>query len=142
LLVTEGFSKVEEVAFVPAEDLIDIEGFDEGVAAELQQRAQAYLGNRDQILEDKRKEMGVADDVGTLEGVTANMLVTFGENKIKTRDDLGDLAGDELLEMVGSEISGMDQANEIIMAARAHWFDDEEAKLDDSDLSEAGAEKA
>ena len=84
LLVTEGFSKVEEVAFVPVEDLTDIEGFDEDVAAELQQRAQTYLASRDQILEDKRKEMGVADDLMTLEGVTANMLVMFGKNEIKT----------------------------------------------------------
>jgi N utilization substance protein A len=140
LLVTEGFSKVEEVAFVPAEDLIDIEGFDEAIAAELQQRAKAYLASRDQILEDKRKEMGVSDDLGTLEGVTADMLVMFGKNEIKTRDDLGDLASDELFEMVGNEISGMDQANEIIMAARAHWFDDEETKLDSAAPSETMAE--
>jgi N utilization substance protein A len=140
LLVTEGFSKVEEVGFVPAEDLTDIEGFDENVADELQQRARAFMASRDQVLEDKRKEMGVADDVGTLEGVTANMLVIFGKNEIKTRDDLGDLAGDELLEMVGNEITGMDQANIIIMAARAHWFDDEETKRDDVASSEAVAE--
>jgi N utilization substance protein A len=132
LLVTEGFSKAEEVAFVPAEDLIDIEGFDEDVAAELQQRARLYLASRDQILEDKRKELGVSDDVSALHGVTADMLVVFGKNKIKSLDDLADLAGDELLEMVGNEVSGMDQANEIIMAARAHWFNDEQAKLDDT----------
>jgi N utilization substance protein A len=131
LLVTEGFAQVEEVAFVPAEDLFNIEGFDEDVAAELQQRARNYLAGRDEVLDTKRKELGVADDVGTLEGVSAAMLITFGENEVKTRDDLGDLAGDELLEMVGSEISGLDQANEIIMAARAHWFDDEETEADD-----------
>jgi len=139
LLVTEGFAQVEEVAFVPAEDLVNIEGFDEDVAAELQQRARNYLASRDEVLDTKRKELGVADDVGTLEGVSAAMLITFGENEVKTRDDLGDLAGDELLEMVGSEISGLDQANEIIMAARAHWFDDEETKADDA-APDAGTE--
>lgn len=139
LLVTEGFAQVEEVAFVPAEDLFNIEGFDEDVAAELQQRARNYLTSRDEVLDTKRKELGVADDVGTLEGVSAAMLITFGENEVKTRDDLGDLAGDELLDMVGSEISGLDQANEIIMAARAHWFDDEETKADDV-APEAGTE--
>jgi N utilization substance protein A len=139
LLVTEGFAQVEEVAFVPAEDLFNIEGFDEDVAAELQQRARNYLAGRDEVLDTKRKELGVADDVGTLEGVNAAMLIIFGENEVKTRDDLGDLAGDELLDMVGSEISGLDQANEIIMAARAHWFDDEETKADDV-APEAGTE--
>ena len=139
LLVTEGFAQVEEVAFVPAEDLFNIEGFDDDVAAELQQRARNYLAGRDEVLDTKRKELGVADDVGTLEGVNAAMLIIFGENEVKTRDDLGDLAGDELLDMVGSEISGLDQANEIIMAARAHWFDDEETKADDV-APEAGTE--
>ena len=139
LLVTEGFAQVEEVAFVPAEDLFNIEGFDEDVATELQQRARNYLASRDEVLDTKRKELGVADDVGTLEGVNAAMLIIFGENEVKTRDDLGDLAGDELLDMVGSEISGLDQANEIIMAARAHWFDDEETKADDV-APEAGTE--
>lgn len=127
LLVTEGFSQVEEVAFVPVEDLVEIEGFDEDVASELRERARAYLATLDEKLEAQRKELGVADDLVTLEGVSAKLLVILGENKIKTRDDLGDLAGDELLEIAASEVSGMDQANEIIMAARAHWFDDEEA---------------
>jgi len=139
LLVTEGFAQVEEVAFVPAEDLFNIEGFDEDVAAELQQRARNYLASRDEVFDTKRRELGVADDVGTLEGVSAAMLIIFGENEVKTRDDLGDLAGDELLEMVGSEISGLDQANQIIMAARAHWFDDEGTKADDI-APEAGTE--
>ena len=61
------------------------------------------------------------------------MMVLLGEKDIKTRDDLADLAGDELLEIVGAEIKDIDSANKIVMAARAHWFEDDESqKLDDS----------
>ena len=126
LLVTEGFSTVEEVAYVPAEDLTDIEGFDEDVAAELQARGRAYLTSREEEMDTKRKELGVEDDVAGIEGISAALLVALGENEIKTRDDLADLAGDELLEIAPAGSMSMDQANEIIMAARAHWFEDEE----------------
>lgn len=130
LLVTEGFSMVEEVAFVPVDDLVEIEGFDEDVAEELRDRARAHLAERDEKLETRRKELGVADDMATLEGVTAKLMVILGENDVKTRDDLGDLAGDELLEIAATEVNGMEKANEIIMAARAHWFADDDAATD------------
>lgn len=126
LLVTEGFSMIEEVAFVPVDDLVEIEGFDEDIAEALRERARAHLAARDEQLETRRKELGVADDIVTLEGMTAKLMVILGENEIKTRDDLGDLAGDELLEIAAAEVDGMEKANEIIMAARAHWFADEE----------------
>ncbi len=127
LLVTEGFSMVEEVAFVPVDDLVEIEGFDEDVAEELRQRARAHLATRDEKLDARRKELGVADDMATLQGMTGQLMVILGENQIKTRDDLGDLAGDELLEIASAEVDGMEKANEIIMAARAHWFAEEDA---------------
>jgi len=126
LLVTEGFSSVEEVAFVPIEDLMDIEGFDEDVAAELRDRARTFLAQRDQELEARREELGVEDDMIAVEGITAAMAVRLGENNVKSRDDLADLAGDELMDIVGSEITDLDRANEIVMAARAHWFADDE----------------
>lgn len=130
LLVTEGFSSVEEVAFVPVEDLTDIEGFDEDVAAELQARARNHLATREEEMDAKRKELGVEDDVAELEGMTATLMVALGENGIKSRDDLADLAGDELLEIAPSGSMNMDQANELIMAARAHWFADDEPAAD------------
>ncbi len=136
LLVTEGFSMVEEVAFVPVDDLVEIEGFDEDVAEELRQRARNHLATRDEKLDSRRKELGVADDMATLEGMTAQLMVILGENEIKTRDDLGDLAGDELLEIASAEVDGMDNANAIIMAARAHWFDDEETETTEETVSE------
>ena len=149
LLVTEGFSKVEEVAYVQIEDLTDIEGFDEDVAAELQARAQSYLETRDAELEAKRRELGVEDDLADIEGVTNELMVLLGENGVKTRDDLADLAGDELQEIAPQGSMTLDAANEIIMAARAHWFADEEGEAEggaedgeasaDGDASEDGA---
>ncbi len=126
LLVTEGFSSVEEVAFIPVEDLSEIEGFDEDVASELRERARTFLETRDEELTRRRKELDVADDLAEVEGVTPALLVTLGENGVKTRDDLADLAGDELMEIVADRTLTPDKANKIIMAARAHWFADEE----------------
>lgn len=124
LLVTEGFSSVEEVAFVPLEDLTDIEGFDESVAEELQNRAKAHLAELDQRLDTRRVELGVAEDVAAIPGLTATHLVKLGEKGVKTLDDLGDLASDELIDIVGKDEMDEDGANAIIMAARAHWFED------------------
>ena len=140
LLVTEGFSSVEEVAFVPVDDLMDIEGFDEEVAEELRERARNFLAQRDQALESRRAELGVEDDMISVEGITTAMAVKLGENDVKTRDDLADLAGDELMEIVGSAVANLDRANEIIMAARAHWFADEDAKVEETASDETAKE--
>jgi len=125
LLVTEGFSSVEDVAFVPPEDLTDIEGFDEDVAEELQNRARNHLATREDELNARRKELGVSDEIAELEGMTGTIMVALGENDVKSRDDLADLAGDELLEMLPSGTMTLDAANELIMLARAHWFADD-----------------
>jgi N utilization substance protein A len=126
LLVTEGFSTVEEVAFVPMEDLTGIEGFDEEIAGELRDRAHQYLQVKNEELDRKRQELGVTDEVAAIEGLSAETLVALGEAGVKTMDDLADLAGDELLEIVSDGSLNEEQANAIIMAARAHWFADEE----------------
>src|SRR5690606_13592400 len=125
LLVTEGFTEVEEVAFVPIEDLAGIEGFDEDVARELRDRARAYLAEQNEKLTARRRELGVTDEVAAIEGLTPAMLVALGEKGVKTLDDLADLATDELVGEEGVlKDFGMDEetANQIIMAARAHWF--------------------
>src|SRR5665213_1853625 len=134
LLVTEGFTSLEEVAFVDITDLSGIEGFEEEVARELQQRAQKFIKERDEKHETRRRELEVSDEVATVEGVTPAMLVALGEKGVKTLDDLADLAGDELIEIAqGAGIKlDADEANAIIMKARAHWFPDEPA-------AEAGA---
>ncbi len=124
LLVTEGFSSVEEVAYVPAEDIADIEGFDENVAEELQTRARNFLAEQDERYDQMRKDMGVADEMAAIEGLAPSMLVKLGDKGIKTLDDLGDLAGDELIDILGKDAMSEDEANAVIMAARAHWFEE------------------
>ncbi|MBI2584562.1 MAG: transcription termination/antitermination protein NusA [Rhodospirillales bacterium] len=142
LLVTEGFSSVEEVAFVPVEDLVSIEGFDEEVAEELRERARAYLAQRDEELTRKRKELGVTDELAEMEGLSPTILVALGEKGVKTKDDLADLAADELLEIVPPKSLTVEKANDIIMAARAHWFPDEPAKAEAAEAGEAVAADA
>ncbi|MDA8048559.1 MAG: transcription termination factor NusA [Rhodospirillales bacterium] len=124
LLVTEGFGSVEELAMTPPEELAAIEGFDEQIAAELIRRAEAYRVRRDAEFTERRRALGVADEVAEIEGFTPGMLVALGEKGIKSLDDLADLASDELIEIVGSEVLDEASANTIIMAARAHWFAD------------------
>lgn len=126
LLVTEGFSTVEEVAFVPVEDISSIEGFDEAVAAELQQRARDYLETQKTVKEKKLKDLGVSDDLMAMEGLSPDILLILAENKVKTRDDFADLAADEFFELVPESGLNEEQVNELIMAARAHWFTDGE----------------
>ncbi len=123
LLVTEGFTSVEEVALVPLKELASIEGFDEDVAGELQQRARTFLEEQNAKLEARRKELGVSDEIAAIPGVSPALLVALGEKGVKTLDDLADLAGDELIETAGTAVPlEPDAANAIIMAARAHWF--------------------
>jgi N utilization substance protein A len=134
LLVAEGFATVEEVAYVAVEEIIRIEGFDEEVAEELRRRAVGYLTARDEGFEKSRLELGVTDEVAALDGLTPGMLVVLGENGVKTLDDLGDLATDELIDGTEGVLRefdlGEELANAIIMAARAHWFEDEEAEAE------------
>jgi len=134
LLVTEGFSTLEEVAYVAINDLAEIEGFDVDIATELQSRARAALQRRDEEYQIRYHELGVSDELAGLEGLTPGMLVTLGEKGVKTLDDFADLAGDELLEILAASDKGgvtleLDEANAMIMAAREHlgWFADEEA---------------
>jgi transcription termination/antitermination protein NusA len=124
LLVTEDFSTVEELAFTPEEELAAIEGFDENIAAELIRRAEAFITRRDSELSEKRVELGVSDDIAAIEVLTPAMLVALGEKGVKSLDDLADLASDELIEIVGEGNMDEATANDVIMAARAHWFDD------------------
>jgi len=123
LLVTEGFSSVEEVAYVPLDDIAGIEGFDETVADELQGRARSFLAEQDERYDQMRKDLGVTDEMAAIEGLAPAMLVKLGDKGIKTLDDLGDLASDELIDIVGRDGLTEDEANAVIMAARAHWFE-------------------
>jgi len=144
LLVAEGFGELEEVAYVSVEELASIEGFDEDLAAELQNRAQEALDRREAAAREERQALGVEDALAEMPHLTEAMLVTLGKAGIKTLDDLADLATDELIakkridqrrrksettEDKGGILSAYglneEQGNEIIMAARAHWFEEE-----------------
>ncbi|AQS88970.1 transcription elongation factor NusA [Neoasaia chiangmaiensis NBRC 101099] len=137
LLVTEGFHTIEELAYAEADELHNIEDFDESVAEELVRRAEEYLARKEQDLDDQRKALGVEDAIVDLGVFSGKMLVTLGEKGVKTLDDLADLAADELIEILGTDAIDEDAANEIIMAARAHWFDDGETASPGSETQEA-----
>jgi len=145
LLVAEGFTELEEVAYVEAEELSSIEGFDEELAAELQNRAQEALERREASAREERQALGVEDALAEIEGLNEAMLVVLGKAGIKTLDDLADLSTDELVarkrsgdrrrkdageeENRGGVLAEFglseEEGNRIIMAARAHWFEDE-----------------
>jgi len=96
LLVTEGFAAVEDIAYVEAREIADIEGFGEETAEELQARAREFLDREAAALDAKRTELGVEDGVLEIEGITLPMAVALGEAGVKTVEDLADLATDEL----------------------------------------------
>jgi len=125
LLVTEGFSTVLEIAEIGLEDLAGIEGFDEEIAGEIQARAAAWVETENEKLRARAGELGLSDEVAAIEAFSAADLVTLAEKGVKTLDDLGDLASDELIEMLPGAGLDEEQANAIIMAARAHWFEAE-----------------
>ena len=121
LLIQEGFSSVEDIAYIALDELAGIQGFDEALATELQNRAKAYLVAHENEINTKLKELKLAEDLTSFDGLSKEMLVKLGEAKIKTLDDLADLASDELMEIVGDALTEK-QANELIMKAREHWF--------------------
>ncbi len=96
LLASEGFTSLEEVAYVPVEEIADIEDFGEEMANELQTRAREHLEKLHRELDSKRKELGVGDALAEVEGVTMAMMVRFGENDVKTVEDLAYCATDDL----------------------------------------------
>jgi N utilization substance protein A len=97
LLASEGFVSVEDLALVDRRDIAGIEGFDEETAEELQTRANDYLARLEAELDARRLELGVEDEVRDVPGVTTQMMVKFGENDIKTVEDLAGCATDDLV---------------------------------------------
>lgn len=156
LLTSEGFTELEEVAYVELEELSDIEGFDEETAQELQTRAREHLDALAAANETLRKELGVEDTVAAIEGLSVKMLVALGKNDVKTLEDLAGCATDDLLgwnEVVDGERKHMegflegfemlaDEANSIIMAARvaAGWITQEELDAMNAPEDEGDAE--
>jgi N utilization substance protein A len=156
LLVTEGFASIEEVAFVDLSEIAHIEGFDEHTANEIQTRAREYLEKLEADRDTKRRELGVADEIAQVKGVTSAMMVAMGENGVKTLEDLADCATDDLVGWTerkkeqdsepvrhkgvldGFEV-GRKEAEEMIMSARvlAGWIKAEDLE---PPVEEAGEE--
>ncbi len=161
LLVTEGFATIEEVAYVDLAEIAHIEGFDENTAEQIQSRAREYLEQQEAERDAKRRELGVADELAEIPGITTAMMVVLGENGVKTVEDFADCATDELVgwterkkekdaEAVrhkgyldGFELSRTDVEN-MIMAARVHagWIkaEDLEKPAEDEQLEAADAD--
>jgi len=141
LLASEGFKTLEEVAYVPLEDIASIEGFDAGIAEELQNRAKEYLTDKQEKTESAWKKLGVDASLLELDLVTDTLMVSFGEKGIKTLDDLGDLAADEFIELIPDSGLTEEQINALIMKAREHWFPEEEDTVSDADDAADDSEK-
>jgi N utilization substance protein A len=161
LLVTEGFATVEEVAYVDLSEIAHIEGFDENTASEIQTRAREYLEKQEAERDAKRRELGVADDLAKVAGVTTAMLVAFGENGVKTLEDLADCATDDLVGWTerskekdvepvrhkgvldGFELDRKD-AEDMIMSARvlAGWITADELVPDSEDETQEASSEA
>ena len=121
LLVTEGFYTVEELASVPLEELLSIEGFDENLANELISRAKVYLEKKEAEAAAQIKKLNIDPKILELGVFSNEMLVKLAEQKIVKLSDLADLSSDELIDILPD--LNIDQANDIIMAARKDWFE-------------------
>ncbi|MDH0382776.1 transcription termination factor NusA [Comamonas aquatica] len=119
ILVEEGFSSLEEVAYVPLSEMLEIEAFDEETVSELRARAKDALLTMEIAQEESVSE--VSQDLRELEGLTPELVAKLAAGGVQTRDDLADLAIDELTELTGQTA---DEAKALIMKAREHWFTD------------------
>jgi N utilization substance protein A len=122
ILVQEGFSTIEEVAYVPSSELIAIEEFDEDIVEELRSRARDVLLTQAIVQEEKIDEVEPAEDLLSLEGMDKGLAFTLASKGVVTREDLAELATDDLIEISEME---EERAAELIMKARAHWFEEE-----------------
>ena len=117
ILIAEGFASLEEVAYVPIQEMLEIESFDEDTINELRARAKDALLTLEIAREESVEE--VSQDLRTLEGLNPALIAQLAEAGVHTRDDLADLAVDELTEITGQSA---EEATALIMKAREHWF--------------------
>ncbi len=123
ILVQEGFASVEEVAYVPASELMRIEEFDENIVDELRNRARDVLLTQAIVAEEIIENAEPADDLLALKGVTNSLASKLASKGVITREDLAELASDDLIEIEDME---KEKADALIMEARSHWFDEDE----------------
>ncbi|HET7412681.1 MAG TPA: helix-hairpin-helix domain-containing protein, partial [Pararhizobium sp.] len=156
VLASEGFSQVEEVAYVDLDEIASIEGFDEDTAQEIQTRAREHLERVEAELDARRTELGVSDDLRQIDGITTAMMVKLGEDGIKTLEDFAGCAADDLVgwsERKDGEttrfdglFSGMDvsraEAENMVVQARlaVGWITEEDLATPEEADAEAEAE--
>ena len=160
LLVSEGFLSIEDLIFVEISEISSIEGFDDDTAIEIQSRAKAFIEEENLKQDTRRKELGVQDDLEQIDGMTTSMLVTLGENNIKTLDDFAGCSTDELFGWVEKTELGskkqnglftgfdipMEKIEEMILNARLKlgWIaelDESNTDIDDTSINEVEDKK-
>ncbi|MAT22949.1 MAG: transcription termination/antitermination protein NusA [Rhodobiaceae bacterium] len=160
LLVSEGFLSIEDLIFVEISEISSIEGFDDDTAIEIQSRAKAFIEEENLKQDTRRKELGVLDDLEQIDGMTTSMLVTLGENNIKTLDDFAGCSTDELFGWVEKTELGskkqnglftgfdipMEKIEEMILNARLKlgWIaelDESNTDIDDTSINEVEDKK-
>lgn len=119
ILIEEGFSSLEEIAYVPLAEMLEIEAFDEDTVNELRNRARNVLLTEAIVTEEQLEN--VSDDLLNLDGMEKSLAAKLAQQGIRTRDDLADLGVDELVEMAGID---EERAKALISVARAHWFEE------------------
>jgi N utilization substance protein A len=138
LLVAEGFVGTEDIAESEVEELIGIQGFDEGIATELRNRAIDFVNRETNRINDEMGQFTVADDLMAFAMLNPAMILTLAKNSILTLDDLADLDTEELVGFLSEHgITSEEKAGEIIMEARKHWFDDEEETSETADSEDS-----
>ena len=129
LIVAEGYSSIHEIANTSIEELNRIEGFEEELSAELKDRAQNYVRLENENVENKLKSSGIDSKLYNFSHLSKFEILTLVENDIKTLDDLADLDSEELFTLLGKKVfNNENEAGEVIMEARKHWFEDEKLK--------------
>jgi N utilization substance protein A len=130
LLATLGFASPEDVAFAEIEELASVQGFDEDIATQLKERAQSYLDERAEALRAEAAELGIGEDLLAFDPLDLESAVMLGRAGVKTLEDLADLAGDELVEILGTRLDAT-TAGDVILAARVvlGWIEPAAAEL-------------
>jgi N utilization substance protein A len=140
LLVTEGFTSVEELAFAEIEELAQIQGFDEEIGQALKERAETWVQERDEALRAEAEELGIAADLLDYDRLDQATVVALGRHGVKSLEDLADLAGDELVELVPEAGLTVDMAGDLILDARVRlgWIEaaPEESELEAEEATE------
>ena len=135
LIVAEGYSSIEDISNTSIDELNNIEGFEEELSIELKERAQNYVKLENQNVEKKLKASGVDSKLYEFTHLSKSEILTLVENNIKTLDDLADLDSEELYTLLGKKVfNNENEAGEVIMEARKHWFEEDKIKEKTKDV--------